>query len=118
MSSIAVTIIWKQGLHLRAAALLVQLAKRFHSTIWIRRGEYSAQATDIMAIMLLGAGLGSNLSIRATGLDEEHAVEAIAEFFATDESTIEQGTSGMCRSGEDMVLMNSKIHSLPSKRWN
>lgn len=76
---------WREGLHLRPAARLVGLAKRFTSTIRIHAGERAADARSIMQVLLLSASLGTPMLIEADGQDEADAVKALTEFFANAE---------------------------------
>jgi len=74
------------GLHARAAARLVQLSSHFQSNITLFRcdgsGPVEADARSILSILLLSAGYGSKIGVRATGADEDQAVESICEYLA------------------------------------
>jgi len=74
------------GLHARAAAKLVQLSSQYQSTIVLFRSDSTntveADARSILSILLLSAGFGSKLSVRAEGVDENEAVETICEYLA------------------------------------
>jgi len=74
------------GLHARAAAKLVQLSSQYESTIVLFRADsvntLEADARSILSILLLSAGFGSKLGVRAEGVDEEQAVETICEYLA------------------------------------
>jgi len=67
----------KLGLHARAAAKLVHVAARFKSDIKIRKGDEEVDGKSILGILLLAAGRGSVITLRADGEDEAEAVEAI-----------------------------------------
>lgn len=67
----------KLGLHARAAAKLVHIAARFKSDIKIRKGDEEVDGKSILGILLLAAGRGSVITLRADGEDEAEAVEAI-----------------------------------------
>ena len=67
----------KLGLHARAAAKLVHCAARFQSDIKIRKGDEEVDAKSILGILLLAAGKGAVISLRADGPDEADAVAAI-----------------------------------------
>ncbi len=69
------------GLHARASAKLVQLVQGFKSTVWLASKGREVNAQSIMGVMMLAAGLGSPLTIRADGPDEEAAVAAVAALF-------------------------------------
>jgi phosphocarrier protein HPr len=74
------------GLHARAAARLVQLSSKFQSTIVLFRRDSArpveADARSILSILLLSAGYGSTIGVRASGADEDQAVESICEYLA------------------------------------
>jgi len=82
MNAAQVTIINKLGLHARAAAKLVALASEFESEVWLSRGDNTIDASSIMAVMMLAAGQGTELSLNADGPDEDDAVERISAFIA------------------------------------
>jgi len=67
----------KLGLHARAAAKLVHCAARFKSDIKVRKGDEEVDGKSILGILLLAAGRGTTITIKANGDDEAEAVEAI-----------------------------------------
>lgn len=76
-----ITITNRLGLHARASAKLVQLVQGFKSTVWLVSNGREVNAQSIMGVMMLAAGLGSPLTIRADGPDESTALAAVAELF-------------------------------------
>ncbi len=73
-----VTIVNRRGLHARAAAKLVNAAERFSASVEVLRDGQSVSARSIMGLMMLGAGMGSAVELRAEGFDAHEALEAIA----------------------------------------
>ncbi|TPG07290.1 HPr family phosphocarrier protein [Rhodanobacter glycinis] len=69
------------GLHARASAKLVQLVQGFKATVWLISKGREINAQSIMGVMMLAAGLGSTLTIRAEGPDEQAALTAVAALF-------------------------------------
>jgi phosphocarrier protein len=67
----------KLGLHARAAAKLVHVAARFRCDIKIRKGDEEVDGKSILGILLLAAGRGTTITIKANGEDEAAAVDAI-----------------------------------------
>jgi len=67
----------KLGLHARAAAKLVHCAAKFQSDIKIRKGDEEVDAKSILGILLLAAGRGAVITVKADGADEKDAVDAI-----------------------------------------
>lgn len=96
MKHLKVSIPWKDGLHLRPAAMLVKRAREFQSTISLRVDEKMADARSILAVLLLCASFGSAVELQASGADEDAALAAISAVFDTDnsESTDSSGSAG------------------------
>jgi phosphocarrier protein len=67
------------GLHARAAAKLVHTAARFASDIKIRKGDEEVDGKSILGILLLAAGKGSVITVKANGADEADAVAALQQ---------------------------------------
>ena len=68
----------KRGLHARAAAKLVTMAERFGAAVEVCKDGQDVSARSIMGLMMLGAGLGSTVELRAEGWDAKEAMDAIA----------------------------------------
>lgn len=67
------------GLHARPAGMFVKKASEFTSTVEVKYKGKVVNAKSIMGIMSLGLGKGEELTISATGADEEAAVDALVE---------------------------------------
>ena len=65
------------GLHARAAAKLVQIAKKYSSDIKIIKDQREVDAKSIMSVLMLAATQGSQLSLCAAGQDEQEALTAL-----------------------------------------
>ncbi len=72
-----VTISNKLGLHARASAKLTKLAGAFKCDVHLSRGERRINAKSIMGVMMLAAGLGSEVVVETDGIDEQAAVDAL-----------------------------------------
>jgi len=72
----------KLGLHARASAKLTKLAGGFKSDIHLSRNGRRVNAKSIMGVMMLAAGVGSEIEIEAVGEDEQPAVDALRELIA------------------------------------
>ena len=70
-----VTVIHRQGLHARPAALFVQLANRFTSRVTVKKGRKSVDGKSIMGLLTLAAKQGSRISIVVDGPDSHEALE-------------------------------------------
>ena len=71
----------KLGLHARASAKLVQLVQGFKSTVWLISKGREVNAQSIMGGMMLAAGIGTPLVVRADGPDEASAIDAVVALF-------------------------------------
>jgi phosphocarrier protein len=67
----------KLGLHARASAKLTKLAGSFASDVFLSRNGRRVNAKSIMGVMMLAAGLGSEIEIEADGPDEQAAMDAL-----------------------------------------
>jgi phosphocarrier protein HPr len=76
------TIINKLGLHARASAKLSKLAGSFPCEIWIAKGERRINAKSIMGVMMLAAGMDSEVVIDTDGEREQDAMKAILALIA------------------------------------
>ena len=74
-----VEIINKRGLHARASAKFVKLAADFDAEVTVSRDGQTVDARSIMGLMMLGAGPGSVLELKADGPDAAAALDALAE---------------------------------------
>ncbi len=67
----------KLGLHARASAKLTKLASSFKCEVFMTRNTRRVNAKSIMGIMMLAAGLGSEVELETDGEDEQQASEAL-----------------------------------------
>ncbi|BFO53646.1 MULTISPECIES: HPr family phosphocarrier protein [Comamonadaceae] len=72
-----ITISNKLGLHARASAKLTKLAGSFPCEVWMARGERRVNAKSIMGVMMLAAGIGTDVSIETDGPQEQEAMDAL-----------------------------------------
>jgi phosphocarrier protein len=77
-----VEILNKRGLHARASAKFVKLASDFDAEVTVSRDGQTVDARSIMGLMMLGAGPGSVLELRAEGAQADAALDALAELVA------------------------------------
>ena len=71
------TISNKLGLHARASAKLTKLAGSFPCEVWIAKGERRVNAKSIMGVMMLAAGMGSEVVLDTEGEREQEAMDAL-----------------------------------------
>jgi phosphocarrier protein len=73
-----VTICNPRGLHARASAKFVAQAAPFDAQVTVVRDGDEVAADSIMELLMLAAGPGSQIIIRAEGAEAEAAVTALA----------------------------------------
>ncbi len=76
------TISNKLGLHARASAKLTKLAGSFACDVWISKGERRVNAKSIMGVMMLAAGIGSQVSLETEGERAQEAMDALLALIA------------------------------------
>ncbi len=64
----------KSGLHARPAAVFVQIANKYDSTVTIKKGKLEVNGKSIMGILMLAAGKGSQVTLKIDGEDAEKAM--------------------------------------------
>ena len=65
------------GLHARASAKLTKLASSFQCEVFMTRNGRRVNAKSIMGIMMLAAGMGSEVELETEGVDEQQATDAL-----------------------------------------
>ncbi|MGH6815334.1 MAG: HPr family phosphocarrier protein [Hyphomicrobiaceae bacterium] len=71
-----------KGLHARASAKFVKCAESFKATVHVTRDGQTVGGTSIMGLMMLAAGPGTKLHIRAEGPEAPEAIEALVALVA------------------------------------
>ena len=72
----------KLGLHARASAKLTKLAGSFPCDVFMSRGERRINAKSIMGVMMLAAGMGTEVEIETIGEREQEAMDALLALIA------------------------------------
>lgn len=68
------------GLHARPAALLVQIANKFDSSVVLEKNGEVVDGKSIIAILSLGVNKGMGLKLIVEGIDANEAFQQIKEF--------------------------------------
>jgi len=76
------TVINKLGLHARASAKLTKIAGTYPCQVWVSKGERRVNAKSIMGVMMLAAGIGSEIEIETDGDQEAQAMDALLALLA------------------------------------
>ena len=82
MTHSTTTIVNKLGLHARASAKLTKLAGSFPCEVWMTRGERRVNAKSIMGVMMLAAGIGTEVELETHGEREEEAMQVLLALIA------------------------------------
>lgn len=70
-------IVNEKGLHARASAKFVQTVERFDAKVTVSHKGESAGGDSIMGLMMLAAGIGSSITVSATGPQAQEAMAAL-----------------------------------------
>lgn len=76
-----VTVINPMGIHMRPADLISRAAGQFESQIEIEKDGQAIDGKSIMSILTLGATQGTQLNLRANGVDAQQAVDTLSQLF-------------------------------------
>jgi phosphocarrier protein HPr len=82
MIKTSTTISNKLGLHARASAKLTKLAGSYPCDVYMSRGDRRVNAKSIMGVMMLAAGIGSEVMIETSGEGEKECMDGILALIA------------------------------------
>jgi phosphocarrier protein HPr len=69
----------QRGLHARAAAKFVKVAGGFNAQVRVIKGDMDVSGTSIMGLMMLAAGIGTDIELRASGAQAKEAMQALVD---------------------------------------
>jgi len=82
-------IVNRKGLHARATAKFVQCCEKYEAEITVSKDGETVGGSSIMGILTLGAGIGSTITVTASGPQAKEALDAldalVANRFGEDE---------------------------------
>ena len=67
----------QRGLHARAAAKFVKVAGSYNAQVRVIKGDMDVSGTSIMGLMMLAAGIGTDIELRASGAQANEAMRAL-----------------------------------------
>jgi len=70
-------IVNEKGLHARASAKFVQTVEKFDAEVTVERNGESAGGNSIMGLMMLAAGIGTSITVTASGRQATEVIEAL-----------------------------------------
>lgn len=71
----------RAGIHARPAAMIVKVANKFHSDLYMEKDDIKINGKSIMGVITLGAGFKSEIMISCEGEDEVAMADAIERLF-------------------------------------
>jgi len=74
-----VTLTNEIGLHARPASIFIRAAVKFPCDITVEKNGRSYNAKSIMSVLSMSASNGDELTIKASGDDEEEAVKSLVD---------------------------------------
>lgn len=77
MISFEYTVTDENGIHARPAGVVVSEAKKYASAVTLSKGERTADAKRLFAVMSLGASKGDVLTVSTEGGDEKDAADGL-----------------------------------------
>jgi len=89
-----VTVTREHGLHARPAAEFVKLANTFESEIELEFNGETVDAKSIMSLMGLGISQNSEVTLIATGVDQEKAIESLQNSFNGSDNLVKKRIVG------------------------
>ena len=78
-----ITIQLASGLEPRPVAVLVQVASKYNSKIYVEDGDRKVNAKRIMGMMTIGLSAGESVVVYAEGEDEAEAIENIEKYLSS-----------------------------------
>jgi phosphotransferase system HPr (HPr) family protein len=84
MLEFSYTITDPNGIHARPAGLFVQKMQGYKSRVMVNRGDQSADAKKLIALMKLRLKCGQTFTVHAEGEDEAEAVETARDFLTAN----------------------------------
>ncbi|AUS98066.1 HPr family phosphocarrier protein [Clostridium thermosuccinogenes] len=82
-----ITLTGRQGLVSKPAAIFIQKASNYKSSIWIEKNERRVNAKSLLGLLSLGIENGNKVTIIAEGEDEQFAVNELEEYLKAIDQT-------------------------------
>ena len=79
MISKEITIVNTSGLHARPATFFIQKANTYKSSVWVEKEDRRVSAKSLLGVLSLGIAKGMTITLIADGMDENAAVNGLAE---------------------------------------
>lgn len=76
------------GLQSKAAAVFIQKASGYKSSIWVFKGDKKANGKSLLGILSLEIGKGDKIKLSVEGEDEAEVAAELEEYLVTDTGDI------------------------------
>ncbi len=76
------------GLQSKSAAVFIQKASNYKSSIWVVKDERKANAKSLLGVLSLSIGKGAKLAISVEGEDEAEAAADLEKYLLSDTGEI------------------------------
>jgi len=94
MKEVVLRLAHRDAFHVRPASKFVRVTARFRSKIWVEREGFEVDGKSILGLLVLAPMESLEVHVRAEGVDEAEAVEAIEHFFHEDQQQFEESGFG------------------------
>ena len=84
MVSRSVTIQNSVGLHARPATFFIQKANSYKCSIWVEKEDCRVNAKSLLGVLSLGISKGTAITLIADGVDENTAIDGLAELIDSE----------------------------------
>ncbi|HKA25315.1 MAG TPA: HPr family phosphocarrier protein [Candidatus Eisenbacteria bacterium] len=84
----------QDAFHLRPASKFARVTSRYRSRIWVEREGVEVDGKSVLGLLLLAPLAGLEVHVRAEGIDEDEALEAIRHYFDQDQQQFEEDGLG------------------------
>ncbi len=81
MIEVEVEVLNQLGLHARPATILARKAMEYSCSLEAEKDGEPVNLRSLMSILMLAAGKGSRLTLRASGTDAEQAISELTSLF-------------------------------------
>lgn len=88
---IKIKVLYRPGIHARAAAKIVEIVSNHKSRLFIKKNEKEVEASNILSILTLDCPKGTELQLRAVGDDSEELLNNVSKMLEKGFDAIDEG---------------------------
>lgn len=90
MKEVVLRLAHRDAFHVRPAGKFVRVTKNFRSKIWVEREGFEVDGKSVLGLLILAPMESLEVHVRAEGIDEAEALEAIEHYFNEDQQQFEE----------------------------